>query len=205
MNGKRNERIKLNDTEAALRMRDKESGAWFRDVYQDIERVTRAVCWRRGFANDADIEDLIAETAMDLTKAIPSFRGECSPTTLTRRIAEANCNDWLRKKYRRPGTESIDGDDEDGESRPPTDMEDASQLSAENHLCAKRAAEELMTEHPEWYEAWCDHVFAGLSAEEMCAKFERAAGAMRMQLSRVRAALKALCKKHCGTESCLLA
>lgn len=200
-------RISIDDTAAILDLlRQGKVGEVVDHVYKDLERIVRAVCREKGIYNKEDIEDITVETGIDLVKALPSFRGECKLSSLVRKIAKNNVDDWLRKKLRRlPSAGGSNIDEGDDDSSPLLDQEDKGITAPANRLCAQHAVEELQNQHPKWYDLMSEHLVMGLSAEEIAEAMRRSWGAVRTEIWQIRQELARLCEKHCGSKNCVLA
>lgn len=62
----------------------------------------------RGFANDADRDDLLQEMLLAVWHAIPAFRGDAAPSTFIYRVAQNTALTWRRRRQRHPAGEEFD-------------------------------------------------------------------------------------------------
>lgn len=202
-----NKRISIDDTDALLELIQQGKVAQaLGHIYKDVERIVKSVCHEKGIYKEEDVEEILIETAIDVHKVLPGFRGECKLSGLVWLIAKNKRTDWFRKKYRRiPSADTSDADDDEGDSKPMLDIVDKGQMDPANRLCASRAVEELQRLHPKWYDLMSQHLVMGLSAEEIAEQMRRTWGAVRTEIYVIRQELARLCQKHCGSKNCVLA
>lgn len=62
----------------------------------------------RGFADNADRDDLLQDMLLAIWHAIPAFRGDASPSTFIYRVAQNTALTWQRRQRRHPAGEEFD-------------------------------------------------------------------------------------------------
>ncbi|HZW59138.1 MAG TPA: RNA polymerase sigma factor [Woeseiaceae bacterium] len=75
---------------------------WAHDHAAILQHITR------GFAADADQEDLLQEILLAVWHAVPSYRGAASPSTFIYRIAQNTAMTWRRSVRYHEKTDELD-------------------------------------------------------------------------------------------------
>lgn len=170
------ERAQAGDSEALHRVLE--------SVAASVLHATRGVLG----SHDPDVKDAAQEAMIGFTRALPSFRGDCSVTTYASRIAARTALHWRRRSSRRRRqAETFAADAE-----PPAPERDDPLLSvqAKQRLALLRSLLDELP--PEQAEALMLRAVLGYSLKEVAAVAEVPVNTVR---SRVRLAKMALLER----------
>jgi RNA polymerase sigma-70 factor (ECF subfamily) len=132
---------------------------------------------------DPDVEDVFQEAMLSVTRALPSFRGECSTRHFGCRIATLTA---LKARRRRAGIPEVLASGLDDDRCEGLDAPDWALSS-----CRRRVVRQLLDELPaEQAETMTLHYLAGLTVEEVASAVRVPVETVRSRLRLAKAALR---------------
>ncbi len=166
------------------------------NAFSALVKETETAIYRYLFAlvqNREDALDLSQETYLKLWRALPSYRGDCAPTTYLLRIAKSCAIDYLRKRGKET-TLPLSYTDKDGNEQN-TEIPDTSTEANPEKAFAReetRAAvrKAILTLNEEQQSVLLLREFEGLSYDEIASRLSLEVGTVKSRLSRARNAIK---------------